>query len=155
MMPDRDKQVEKNEERMAAEGIMALARGDIAPAFTTARHDGDELSIPDGLYGKRVVLFFYPADNTPNTTRDLQALDKFGPELSAVGITVYGISGGTLAEHQGYAKRYGITLPLLVDSDLAIAESYGCAPRMPSSSSARWSASTPTARWRSSSAGSR
>jgi peroxiredoxin Q/BCP len=128
MMPDREKQVQKNEERMAAEGMTALARGDSAPAFTTARHDGAEFSIPGDLAGNRVVLFFYPADNTPNTTRDLQALEKFVPELSEAGISVYAVSGGTLAEHQSYADRYHITVPLLVDSDLAIAQSYGCAP---------------------------
>jgi len=129
MMPNRDEQVSRNEERMAAEGITALKRGDTAPPFSTQTSDGGELSIPAGLTDERLLLFFYPADDTPNTTRDLQSLGKFQPELSEAGIQVFGISGGTLASHQRYAERYGLTMPLLMDTDLSISKRYGCAPK--------------------------
>jgi peroxiredoxin Q/BCP len=128
MMPNRGEQVKRNEERMAAEGITALARGDTAPPFSTQASDGSELSIPADLADDRLLLFFYPADNTPNTTRDLQTLGKFEPQLAEANIKVYAISGGSMSSHEKYAERYGLTIPLLLDADLSIAEHYGCAP---------------------------
>lgn len=129
MMPNRDEQVKRNEERMAAEGITALNRGDLAPPFSAQTSDGSSLSIPADLTDERILLFFYPADDTPNTTRDLQALGKFQAELSEASIQVYGISGGSLASHQAFAQRYSLSVPLLADPELSIAESYGCAPQ--------------------------
>jgi len=128
MMPNRKEQVTRNEERMAAEGITALARGDTAPPFSTQASDGSELSIPADLADDRLLLFFYPADNTPNTTRDLQTLGKFQPQLAEANIQVYAISGGSMSSHEKYAERYGLTIPLLLDADLSIARHYGCAP---------------------------
>lgn len=113
---------------MATEGIEALTPGNAAPPFSTELVDGSELSIPGDLAGEQVLLFFYPADNTPNSTGDLKQLGKFQAELADAGIKAYGISGGTLGEHRAFADRYGITLPLLADPQLSIARRYGCAP---------------------------
>jgi len=127
-MVNRGEQVKRNEERLATEGIVPLARGDVAPPFSTQLVDGSALSLPADLAGERVLLFFYPAVFTPNSTRDLQQLGKLQVELADAGIRVYGISGGKLGEHRSFADRYDLTVPLLADPDLTIAKQYGCAP---------------------------
>jgi peroxiredoxin Q/BCP len=128
LMPNREEQVAKNETRLVEEGIAALEPGQLAPAFTGTAHDGSTLSVPAGGDG-RILLFFYPADMTPNTTRELQTLSGMMEELASSGISVYGMSGGTLDEHRQYAERYGISVPLLNGDGLEVAERYGCAPR--------------------------
>jgi len=127
MMPNRDKQVAENEKRLAADGIIALETGQVAPPFTARATDGSELSVPAGLDGRKLMLFFYPADDTPNTTRQLKSLMKFNEQLSAAGITVYAVSGGGLAKHQSYIDKYTLTVPLIADPGLQIAQRYGCA----------------------------
>jgi peroxiredoxin len=72
----------------------------------------------------KTLLFFYVADNTPNSTRNLQDLTKARAELEAAGYSVYGISVGTAGEHAAFAQAHGITIPLLADTG-SIAASYG------------------------------
>lgn len=127
MMPDRAKQVAENEKRLAADGIIALEVGQVAPPFTAAATDGSELSVPAGLDGRQLLLFFFPADDTPNSTRHLNTLMKLSKDLGEAGIAVYAISGGSRAEHQAYTEKYKLTLPVLADPGLAIAQRYGCA----------------------------
>ena len=127
-MPNREEQVAKNEARLIEEGIAALEAGQPAPAFTGTAHDGSTLEVPP-QGDERILLFFYPADMTPNTTRELQSLSGMLAELAKSGIGAYGLSGGTLDEHRQYAERYGISVPLLNGDGLAVAERYGCAPK--------------------------
>jgi len=127
MMPNVKEQRSKNEKKLAAEGITALTPGDAAPAFSSTTHLGGDVTIPQVDAERRIVLFFYLADDTPNTTRQLQQLSKPMPVLEPEGIHIYGISKGSAREHQAYAEKYGITVPLIADKDLAISTSYGCA----------------------------
>jgi len=127
MMPNVKEQRSKNEKKLAAEGITALTPGKAAPAIASTTHLGAEFSIPQVDGERRIVLFFYPADDTPNTTRQLQQLSKPMPVLEPEGIHVYGISKGSARGHQAYAEKYAITVPLIADKDLAISSSYGCA----------------------------
>ena len=127
MMPNVKEQRSKNEKKLAAEGITALTPGEAAPAIASTTHLGAEFSIAQVDGERRIVLFFYPADDTPNTTRQLQQLSKPMPILEPEGIHVYGISKGSAREHQAYAEKYAITVPLIADKDLAISTSYGCA----------------------------
>lgn len=126
MMPNVKEQRAKNEKKLAAEGITALTPGKEAPAFSSTTHLGSEFSIPQDDSEQRIVLFFYPADDTPNTTRQLQQLSKPMPVLEPEGIHVYGISKGSARKHQAYAEKYGIAIPLIADEKLAISTSYGC-----------------------------
>lgn len=121
-------QREKNEVKLAGEGVDALKPGDQAPPFTSQDHTGNTLQIPSAQGERRCVLFFYPADMTPNSTRELLQLSAVLEELSQQGIDLYGISGGSTAEHARYAQRYGINVPLLDDQDLSVARTYGCVP---------------------------
>ena len=73
------------------------------------------------------MLFFYPVDDTPNTTRELVRINQIATTLETDGIRIYAVSRGTTQAHAAYAGKYGITIPLLADEDLAISTTYGCA----------------------------
>ena len=126
MMANPEEQRAKNEPILAEEGITALEPGTKAPALTSETAIGEEVTLPTDP-GSRVVLFFYPADDTPNTTREMSKLNKMATALEAEGIKLYGVSKGSASEHAEYAQQYGITVPLLADEDLSISADYGCA----------------------------
>jgi peroxiredoxin Q/BCP len=69
-------------------------------------------------------LFFYPADFTPNSAKQLLEYTKGLPQLEAAGIKLYGVTTGTLDAHREFVQKYGITIPILVDTG-TIARSYG------------------------------
>jgi thioredoxin-dependent peroxiredoxin len=97
--------------------------GDAAPDFELEGTDGPfRLS---AHRGERVVLLFYPGDNTPVCTKQFCSYrdnaDAFG-ELDA---TVVGISSGSLDSHRGFTAQHGLTVPLLADADNAVARAYG------------------------------
>ena len=141
MMPDLDKQAASNELRMSAseedplkalppvdaEGYFVLGEEPVlAPGFSTEATGDAGFVLAEALTAGPLVLYFYPADDTPNTTRDLLALSRAEDELSAHGIQAYGVGPGSVATHDAYRKRYAIGLPLLADPTLAIARAYGC-----------------------------
>jgi thioredoxin-dependent peroxiredoxin len=101
--------------------------GDEAPNFSTQAIAGDQ-TIPVHLIdyrGRRVVLYFYPKDNTPGCTREACAFrDGYG-KLQSWGITVFGCSVDGADAHRGFAKKYGLPFPLLLDPDKKIAKAYG------------------------------
>lgn len=107
---------------------MAVSRGDLAPEFDAAGvHDGvrGRYRLAD-FRGRPVVLAFYPGDNTPVCTRQLNAytddIDQFG-ELDA---QILAISPDDLDSHEGFAEAQGgFGFPLLADADKKIAEAYG------------------------------
>ena len=101
-----------------------LEVGTKAPAFTLPDKDGKMVSLAD-FAGKRVVLYFYPKDNTPGCTR--QACDFAGAyeafqELDAV---VIGVSKDSVASHQKFAEKYGLPFILLSDPELSAIQAYG------------------------------
>ena len=127
MMPNREAQTAHNEERLAAEGITKLEAGATAPAISAPSTAGSfELSsaLEDGKF---VVLFVFPAVNTPNSTRELMSYSKDLAEYSSNEISFYGITGASLEELEVYRDKYGIGLEMIADPDLTIAQAYGCA----------------------------
>ena len=128
MVANPKEQRAKNEVKLQAEGIEALTPGDAAPTFVAQCHPSGTVEVPDGLVEQRLVLFFYPANMTPNSTRELLQLVKAAEELSSRGIVVGGVSGGSMRDHATFAERFQITIPLLIDEDLSIARAYGCVP---------------------------
>ena len=132
-MPDREKQIARNEALLREEGIIALEAGNEAPAFSARGTNGTSLVIPEPENGlavnvleHNVVLYFYPADNTPNTTRQLKDLTKFSAMLEENDMEIYGVNPGSEGEHQAYARKYSIEVPLLADVNGEIAVAYGC-----------------------------
>jgi peroxiredoxin Q/BCP len=99
--------------------------GDVAPDF--------ELDGTDGRFhlaehrGERVVLLFYPGDETPVCTKQFCSYRDRADDMSALDATVVGISGQDVASHHDFVSHHGLTVPLLADPDRAVARSYGVA----------------------------
>ncbi|MCC6645227.1 MAG: peroxiredoxin [Polyangiaceae bacterium] len=101
-----------------------LTIGAPAPAFSLPADDGTTVSLAS-LRGRRVVLYFYPKDDTPGCTRESCAFQASLGELGDVGAVVLGISRDGAASHQRFRAKYGLTFPLLTDADRAVHEAYG------------------------------
>jgi len=98
--------------------------GDIAPDFTLTSDEGDVVKLSD-FRGKRVVLYFYPKDNTPGCTTEACELRDRQPELDLRGAAVLGVSPDSVASHQKFKAKYGLTFTLLSDPDHSVAAAYG------------------------------
>jgi peroxiredoxin Q/BCP len=75
--------------------------------------------------GERVILLFYPGDNTPVCTRQFCSYRDNADAVAALDATVVGISSQSLESHEGFVAEHGLTVPLLADEDGAVAEAYG------------------------------
>ena len=101
-----------------------LQIGTKAPNFTLFDKDGNAVSLSDFL-GKRVVLYFYPKDNTPGCTRQACAFAGAYKEFEARGVVVIGISRDSVTSHQKFAEKYDLPFILLSDPDRIAIEAYG------------------------------
>lgn len=101
-----------------------LSVGDIAPDFTAETDAGETISLAD-LRGKRVVLYFYPKDDTSGCTTQACGFRDQYPVIVEKNATVLGVSPDGVASHQKFKSKYELPFTLLVDSDHAIAELYG------------------------------
>jgi peroxiredoxin Q/BCP len=97
--------------------------GDPAPDFTLAG-TGGEFKLSDHR-GERVVLLFYPGDETPVCTKQFCSYRDRADEMAELDATVVGISSQSLGSHQRFRNHHGLTVPLLADEDKAVAKSYG------------------------------
>jgi len=93
---------------------MALQQGDQAPAFTTTDQDGNTVSLKD-FKGKKVVLYFYPKDNTETCTKEACNLRDNYAALKKKGIVVLGVSTDNAKSHKKFEKKYALPFTLLVD----------------------------------------
>jgi peroxiredoxin Q/BCP len=101
-----------------------LEEGAKAPAFTLAADDGSKVTLSD-LKGSPVVLYFYPADDTPGCTREACAFRDRSTELKKLGAKVFGVSPDDVASHVKFRDKYKLNFPLLADPDHAVAEKFG------------------------------
>ncbi|HSR52281.1 MAG TPA: thioredoxin-dependent thiol peroxidase [Acidobacteriota bacterium] len=101
-----------------------LQAGDAAPDFSAKTDQGEELSLKD-LRGKRVVLYFYPRDNTSGCTKQACGLRDAYPEIEEHNAVVLGVSPDSEASHTKFKDKYDLPFTLLVDDDHAIAQAYG------------------------------
>jgi peroxiredoxin Q/BCP len=100
-----------------------LKAGDPAPDFETVDETGEKVSLKD-LRGKRVVLYFYPKDNTTGCTAQACAFRDTFPQIESKNAVVLGVSPDTAKSHQGFKSKYGLPFPLLLDPDHKIAQAY-------------------------------
>ncbi len=101
-----------------------LKEGDKAPDFTAKDQDGNEVKLAD-LKGKKVVLYFYPKDNTPGCTKEACSFRDADAELAAAGIKVLGVSTDDERSHQKFISKFQLPFDLLADTDKKIVEAYG------------------------------
>ncbi|MBK7877495.1 MAG: thioredoxin-dependent thiol peroxidase [Planctomycetes bacterium] len=101
-----------------------LRPGDPAPAFTLESTSGSKLTLSE-LRGKKVVLYFYPRDDTPGCTREACAFRDDQAALKKTGAVVLGVSRDTLASHAKFRAKYALPFELLSDPDFSVAKAYG------------------------------
>ena len=99
-------------------------KGMKAPEFTLPDKDGNFVSLSDFL-GKKVVLYFYPKDNTPGCTRQACAFAASYEGFKANNVVVIGVSKDSAASHQKFAAKYDLPFVLLSDPDLQVIQAYG------------------------------
>lgn len=100
-----------------------LEIGTKAPNFTLPDKDGNLVSLSD-FAGKRVILYFYPRDNTPGCTRQAQAFATAYAQFQANGVEVIGISKDSQASHGKFAQKFDLPFILLSDVDHGVLEQY-------------------------------
>lgn len=98
--------------------------GSKAPAFTLPADDGSKVKLAD-LKGSPVVLYFYPADDTPGCTKEACAFRDRSAELKKLGAKVIGISPDDVASHVKFRDKFTLNFPLLADTDHQVAEKFG------------------------------
>ncbi len=101
-----------------------LEAGAKAPQFTLPNAEGDPVSLAD-FAGKKVVLYFYPRDNTPGCTRQACAFAGAFEEFKQIDAVVIGISKDSTASHKKFAEKHGLPFLLLSDPELAAIQAYG------------------------------
>jgi len=110
-----------------------LKEGDVAPAITTQMVTGDQVtpfSLTD-YHGKRVILYFYPKDDTPGCTKEACAFRDGFAKFQGAGLTVLGCSVDSSDAHRKFIKKYSLPFPLLLDPDKKIATAYGVVNGIP------------------------
>lgn len=101
-----------------------LEEGSKAPAFTLLSDEGKKLKLVD-FAGTPLVLFFYPADDTPGCTKEACNFRDKAAEFGKLGAKVVGISPDTVESHVKFKKKFKLNFPLLVDEDHQVADKYG------------------------------
>ena len=101
-----------------------LEVGTKAPEFTLPDKDGNPVSLTD-FAGKKVVLYFYPKDNTPGCTRQACAFAGAYEEFKKINAVVIGVSKDSAASHQKFAEKHGLPFILLSDPELTAIQAYG------------------------------
>lgn len=104
--------------------MSTLTAGDKAPLFTLKNQDGDSVSLKD-LKGEKVVLYFYPKDDTPGCTKQACNIRDNSKVLKKHKINVLGISMDDEASHTAFIKKYKLNFPLLADPKKKAIDKYG------------------------------
>lgn len=101
-----------------------IKEGATAPAFKAKNADGETVSLKD-LRGHKVVLYFYPKDDTPGCTKEACSFRDAFAKFKKRGITVLGVSPDSETSHKKFEAKYKLPFTLLSDADRSIAEAYG------------------------------
>lgn len=102
----------------------SLEPGQPAPGFIMPADGGREISLR-GLRGKKVVLYFYPKDDTSGCTREALEFTRFTPDFSAAGAVVIGVSRDPVAKHEKFIAKHGLSVTLASDAEGEVCERYG------------------------------
>jgi peroxiredoxin Q/BCP len=103
---------------------MTLMIGSEAPAFTLPATEGQEIDL-DTFRGRKVVLYFYPKDDTSGCTREAQDFQALRQDFAAAETEIVGVSPDSLRSHDRFRAKYGLSFPLASDEAKAMLEAYG------------------------------
>jgi peroxiredoxin Q/BCP len=101
-----------------------LTVGQKAPDFTVLNDKGEKVKLSD-FKGKKVVLYFYPKDDTPGCTKEACAFRDGISAIKKQGAEVLGVSTDSVESHQKFKKKFELNFPLLADTDKKIVDAYG------------------------------
>jgi len=96
--------------------MIQLTEGTPAPQFEGTDAEGNVIRLSN-YHGKKVILYFYPKDNTPGCTAEACSLRDNYNELITKGFVILGVSPDSEKSHQGFAARYNLPFPLIADSE--------------------------------------
>ena len=102
---------------------MVLKEGDNAPEFSLPASNGKTVSLKD-FAGKKVVIFFYPKDNTPGCIKEVCSFRDAYNDIQDEGIMLLGVSGDSLKSHGNFISKYNLPFLLLSDADKSMSSSY-------------------------------
>ncbi len=102
---------------------MALKEGDKAPEFTGLNQDGETVSLKN-FSGKKVILYFYPKDNTPGCTAESCNLNDNYADLTSKGFEVIGVSPDGIDSHKKFIAKFNLSFTLIADTEHTILEAY-------------------------------
>jgi len=102
-----------------------LKPGDKAPLFSLPSSEGGKVSLKDFIGKKRVVLYFYPKDDTPGCTTEACSFRDYSAKIAATDTVVLGVSADSLESHEKFIKKYNLNFPLLSDVEHKTAAAYG------------------------------
>ena len=100
-----------------------LAVGTKAPAFALPDQNGIIHTLEE-YKGQKVILYFYPKDNTPGCTKQACGFSERHPQFMETGAVVIGISKDSVASHKKFEEKYGLAFPLLSDTERTVIEAY-------------------------------
>ena len=103
---------------------MPPKEGDQAPDFSLPSSTGETVALKD-LAGKKVVLYFYPKDDTPGCTKEACGFRDANVDLQQAGAVVLGVSADSLKSHAKFVGKYDLNFPLLSDEEKTVANAYG------------------------------
>ena len=104
-----------------------LKAGTQAPDFTLKNDQGQDVTLSELLKTHRVVLYFYPKDNTPGCTIEACGFRDQYAALQALGAEVWGVSGDGAGSHRRFVSKFQLPYPLLVDEGNALRDAFGVA----------------------------
>jgi thioredoxin-dependent peroxiredoxin len=104
--------------------MATLTEGAQAPTFTLPDQDGNPVSLED-FKGNKVLVYFYPADDTPGCTKEACQFNDNLAGFQAAGVPVIGVSPDDAGSHQRFRSKYGLRFPLLTDTDHAVMDAWG------------------------------
>ncbi len=109
--------------RLFYKSKIMLKKGDNAPDFNGKDQDGKEIKLSD-FKGKKLVLYFYPKDNTPGCTAEACDLRDNYQRFESLGYKIVGVSKDDTKSHKGFIEKYNLPFPLISDTDTIILQAY-------------------------------
>lgn len=102
---------------------MKLEVGTKAPAFSGITEKNETINLSD-YKGKKIVLFFYPKDNTPGCTAEACNLRDNYSDLKAKGFQLIGVSADSIKKHQNFSEKYELPFPLIADTEMEVIKAF-------------------------------